>query len=89
MENIEKWGKYFVLQDEVDQCTKRGVATAGIIHITHASFLREPGGGGGGFTSSCKTKYLPKMGLYRYVTRTNVSFFDPSPNDERTEYSCA
>ena len=27
--------------------------------------------------------------LYRYVTRTNVSFFDPSPNDERTEYSCA
>ena len=26
--------------------------------------------------------------LYRYVnTRTNVSFFDPSPNDERTEYS--
>ena len=28
-------------------------------------------------------------GLYRYATRTNVSFFDPSPNDQRTEYSCA
>ena len=28
-------------------------------------------------------------GLYRYVTRTNVSFFDPSPNDQRTEHSCA
>ena len=27
--------------------------------------------------------------LYRYVTRTNVSFFDPSPNDQRTEHSCA
>ena len=37
-----------------------GVATAGIIHTTHASFLREPGGGGS--TSSCKTKYLPLMG---------------------------
>ena len=34
-----------------------GVATAGILDITHASFLREPGGGGS--TSSCKTKYLP------------------------------
>ena len=22
-------------------------------------------------------------------TATNVSFFDPSPNDQRTEYSCA
>ena len=34
-----------------------------------------------------------KVELYRYVTgrvtRTNVSFFDPSPNDERTEHSCA
>ena len=30
-----------------------------------------------------------KIGLYRYVTRTNVSFFDPSPNDQRTEHSCA
>ena len=29
------------------------------------------------------------FGLYRYVTRTNVSFFDPSPNDQRTENSCA
>ena len=29
------------------------------------------------------------FGLYRYVTRTNVSFFDPSPNDQRTEHSCA
>ena len=27
--------------------------------------------------------------LYRYVTRTNVSFFDPSPNDQRTEHLCA
>ena len=30
--------------------------------------------------------------LYRYVTyvtRTDVSFFDPSPNDQRTEHSCA
>ena len=27
--------------------------------------------------------------LYRYVRRTNVSFFDPSPNDQRTEHSCA
>ena len=27
--------------------------------------------------------------LYRYVTRTNVSFFNPSPNDQRTEHSCA
>ena len=23
------------------------------------------------------------MRLYRYVTRTNVSFFDPSPNDQQ------
>ena len=30
-----------------------------------------------------------KFWLYRYVTRTNVSFFDPSPNDQRTENSCA
>ena len=30
---------------------------ASSIHTTHASFLREPGGGGS--TSSCKTKYLP------------------------------
>ena len=30
-----------------------------------------------------------KNRLYRYVTRTNVSFFDPSPNDQRTEHSCA
>ena len=30
-----------------------------------------------------------RFGLYRYVTRTNVSFFDPSPNDQRTEHSCA
>ena len=28
-------------------------------------------------------------GLYRYVTRTNVSFFDPIPNDQRTEHSYA
>ena len=28
-------------------------------------------------------------GLYRYVTRTNISFFDRSPNDQRTEHSCA
>ena len=27
--------------------------------------------------------------LYRYVTRTNVSFFDSSPNDQITEHSCA
>ena len=27
--------------------------------------------------------------LYRYVTRTNISFFDPSPNNQRTEHSCA
>ena len=27
--------------------------------------------------------------LYRYFTRTNVSFFDPSPNDQRMEHSCA
>ena len=32
---------------------------------------------------------LKNSGLYRYVTRTNVSFFDPSPNDQRTEHSCA
>ena len=32
---------------------------------------------------------VPINGLYRYVTRTNVSFFDPSPNDQRTEHSCA
>ena len=31
----------------------------------------------------------PKIGLYRYVTRTNVSFFDPSPNYQRTEHSYA
>ena len=30
-----------------------------------------------------------KNRLYRYVMRTNVSFFDPSPNDQRTEHSCA
>ena len=31
---------------------------------------------------------IPDSWLYRYVTRTNVSFFDPSPNDQRTEHSC-
>ena len=30
-----------------------------------------------------------KIWLSRYVTRTNISFFDPSPNDQRTEHSCA
>ena len=32
---------------------------------------------------------IDNSGLYRYVTRTNVSFFDPSPNDQKTEHSCA
>ena len=26
------------------------------------------------------TQKMRNLGLYRYVTRTNVSFFDPSPN---------
>ena len=56
------------------------------------------GGGGGGcifiYSGSARLvsfeiKLTSKEGLYRYVTRTNVSFFDPSPNDQRTEYSCA
>ena len=35
--------------------------TVGIYHTTHALFLREPGGGGVGSTSSCKTNYLPHV----------------------------
>ena len=34
-------------------------------------------------------KVIKNSRLYRYVTRTNVSFFDPILNDQRTEYSCA
>ena len=34
-------------------------------------------------------QWIVSVGLYRYVTRTNVSFFDPSPDDQRTEHSCA
>ena len=37
----------------------------------------------------CHGNVTYKFRLYRYVTRTNVSFFDPSPNDQRTEHSCA
>ena len=51
--------------------------------------------GRGGVINSPRSIFLfcfflvSKVGLYRYVTRTNVSFFDPSPNDQRTEHSCA
>ena len=31
----------------------------------------------------------PGIEVDRYVTHTNVSFFDPSPDDQRTEHSCA
>ena len=45
-------------------------------------------------TATCLPKHVVKMAtatfrLYRYVTRTNVSFFDPGPNNQRTEHSCA
>ena len=51
-------GKYFVLQDEVDPCTRPGgVVTAGI-YAHHACFVLKRTGGGAS-TSSCKTLYLP------------------------------
>ena len=41
------------------------------------------------FLTQLEVIQVEKYWLYRYVTRTNVSFFDPSPNDQRTEHSCA
>ena len=41
------------------------------------------------FSTAVFGKIVSADGLYRYVTRTNVSFFDSSPNDQRTEHSSA
>ena len=64
-------GKYFVLQDEVDPCTRPGgVVTAGI-YAHHACFVLKRTGGGAS-TSSCKTKYLP---LGNLLSQANFQFF--------------
>ena len=69
--------------------TKRIAGSGYEIDYLHAIFLIY-------HRAQRKAKFQPKVAqtrlkfrLYRYVTRTNVSFFDPSPNDQRTEHSCA
>ena len=60
--------------------------------LGHALLLRLSVGCGGVLNSPGSVFlffWVSNVGLYRYVTRTNVSFFDPSPNDQRTEHSCA